>query len=237
MPTKSELLEEKTLDTLKDMARDKELSGYSKMRKDELIDLINSNYAKSEIQAWSKTEKEEETSTSEKIPEEEYEELTEWGATILSSLESEVEISEVSTEGDNFSAKVDKSDIHDVLSLLKDVGFDHLSDVACIDYINDEEFELVYHLWSHELKLRGTIKTRIPREPDPSIESITDLWAGAQIHERENHEMFGIEFSGNQNLNPLFLEDWEEIPPFRKDFDTREYVKEKYYGGKYEYGE
>lgn len=226
MPTKSELLEEKTVDILKNMAEDKNLSGYSRMKRDELIDLINSNYTKSEIQAWPETEEEEK-----------HENLSAPGTEILSSLESNFEMSDLSTEENSFSAKVDVDDVHDILSSLKEEGFDHLSDVACIDYIDDEEFELIYHLWSHDLKLRVAIKTRVPREPEPSVKSITDLWAGAQIHERENLEMFGIEFTGNPNLKPLFLEGWEEIPPFRKDFDTREYVKEKYYGGRYEYGE
>lgn len=155
----------------------------------------------------------------------------------LTSLESRFEIFELSTGKSSFSAKVDMDTVPYILSFLKDKGFDHLSDVTCVDYIDDEEFELIYHLWSNRSKLRGAIKARIPRKPSPSVKSITDLWAGSQIHERENHEMFGIDFTGNPNLNPLFLEDWEEIPPFRKDFDTRKYVKEKYYGGKYEYGE
>lgn len=247
MPTKSELLEEKTVAELKDMARDKDLSGYSRMRKDELIDLIESNYTKSEIQVWPEAEEEEEEEEEapavEKEPEEEkvgiekYGELVEEGKEILLLLESKFETSDISTEENGFWVEIDKDSIHDVLSFLKDREFNHLSDVTGIDYLDDEEFELIYHLWSHNLKLRGAIKVRIPREPEPSVESVTDLWTGAQIHERENHEMFGIEFTGNPNLTPLFLEGWEEIPPFRKDFDTREYVKEKYYGGKYEYGE
>lgn len=125
---------------------------------------------------------------------------------------------------------VKREEIHEVLAHLKDIDFDHLSDVTCVDYITEEEFEIIYHLWSHVKKLRCTVKTRIPRE-NPVIKSVIDLWGGAQIHERENHEMFGIGFEGNPNVLPLFLEDWEEIPPFRKDFDTRGYVKKHYYGG------
>lgn len=124
------------------------------------------------------------------------------------------------------TAKEEKS--YQILSRLKEGGFDHLSDVTVTDYIDEGEFELVYHLWSHQKKLRAIMKVRIPRE-FPTIKSIFDLWTGAQMHERENHELFGINFEGNPNLSELFLEDWEEIPPFRKDFDTRKYVKEKYY--------
>lgn len=60
MPTKKELLEEKTVKELKDMARDKDLSGYSRLPKDELIEMISKNYLKKEIKTWPETEEKEE---------------------------------------------------------------------------------------------------------------------------------------------------------------------------------
>jgi NADH-quinone oxidoreductase subunit C len=50
------------------------------------------------------------------------------------------------------------------------------------------------------------------------------------MHERENHEMFGIIFEGHGDLSPLLLEDWDNLPPMRKDFDSRKFVKEELYG-------
>ena len=134
----------------------------------------------------------------------------------------------VVSEDKRITLLVKKEELHQILSQLKDTGFNHLSDVTAVDYIDEQEFELIYHLWSHQEKIRAIVKVRIPREV-PTVKSVVNLWTGAQIHERENHELFGINFEGNPNLSPLFLEDWEEIPPFRKDFDTRKYVKEKYY--------
>ena len=128
-------------------------------------------------------------------------------------------------EGKEITLLVKKEKSHQILSELKDAGFNHLSDVSAVDYIDEQEFELVYHLWAHREKIRAIVKVRIPRET-PTLKSVVDLWTGAQIHEREDHELFGINFEGNPNLSPLFLEDWEEIPPFRKDFDTRKYVKD-----------
>jgi NADH-quinone oxidoreductase subunit C len=127
-----------------------------------------------------------------------------------------------------------KGDIYQIIAKLKQEGFNHLSDVTGVDYIDEGEFELIYHLWSHQKKLRPIMKVRIPRESS-TVKSISDLWTGAQMHEREIHELFGIIFDGNPNLSELFLEDWDEIPPFRKDFDTRKYVKEKYYQDEEEY--
>ena len=126
------------------------------------------------------------------------------------------------------SITVKKEKLYEILSTLKNAGFDHLSDVSCVDYIKEQQFEIIYHLWSHTKKLRVNIKVRISRER-PLIKSVVDLWIGAQIHERENHEMFGVDFLGNPNLSPLFLEDWKEIPPFRKDFNVREFVRREYY--------
>ena len=137
-------------------------------------------------------------------------------------------------EAKRINLLVRKEELYQILSQLKDTGFNHLSDVTAVDYIDEQEFELIYHLWSHREKIRAIVKVRIPRE-SPTIKSVVDLWTGAQIHEREDHELFGINFEGNPNLLPLFLEDWEEMPPFRKDFDTRKYVKEKYYLEEEEY--
>ncbi|MEA2021909.1 MAG: NADH-quinone oxidoreductase subunit C, partial [Candidatus Caldatribacteriota bacterium] len=44
-----------------------------------------------------------------------------------------------------------------------------------------------------------------------------------------NWEFFGIDFKGNSNLIPLFTENWQGPPPFRKDFNWQEYVRNKYY--------
>jgi len=61
------------------------------------------------------------------------------------------------------------------------------------------------------------------------IPSLSELWPNAAVHEREAWELFGISFEGNKFLKPLFLEDHFEIPPFRKDFNWREYVRKAYF--------
>lgn len=134
----------------------------------------------------------------------------------------------LTSENDKYSITVKKEKFYEVLTALKKKGFNHLSDVTCVDYIEEQEFELIYHLWSHERKTRGNVKVRVPRD-SPSIKSVSTIWPNAQMHERENHELFGINFVGNPDLSPLFLDDWKKIPPLRKDFDSREFVKRKYY--------
>ena len=52
---------------------------------------------------------------------------------------------------------------------------------------------------------------------DESVDSIADVYAGASWHEREAHEMFGLQFSGIAGLQPLLLTDLT-LRPLRKSF-------------------
>lgn len=109
----------------------------------------------------------------------------------------------------------------------KSIGFVHLSAVSVTDLLEQEQFELTYHLWSYQDNILVTARVRINRN-EAVIDSIGSVWVGANVHEREMHEMFGVHFAGNPDLSELYLEDWSGPPPFRKDFDTREYVRETY---------
>jgi NADH-quinone oxidoreductase subunit C len=129
---------------------------------------------------------------------------------------------------------VEKDQVLTVLRFLKDRRFDHLALVSCVDWIEEEEFELVYILTRYmqgddehtdQEKLHLIVKTRISRQR-PQLETVTGIFPNAEPYEREIHELFGIKFEGHKRLIPLLLERNYEIPPFRKDFDTRKYVEE-----------
>jgi len=131
---------------------------------------------------------------------------------------------------------VKKDQILAVLRFLKDRGFDHLALVSCVDWIEENEFELVYILapymqsneeYTGREKVHLIVKIRIPREK-PQFETITNLFQNAEPYEREIHELFGVVFEGHKRLTPLFLDRWKQMPPFRKDFNTREYVKKTF---------
>jgi len=126
-----------------------------------------------------------------------------------------------------------KDKVMSILSFLKNKGFNHLALVSCVDWIEEKEFEMVYIITSYLQKndeyedknrLHITLKSRIPRE-DPKVISVIPIFENSEPYEREIHELFGIHFEGHPRLIPLLLEGNYEIPPFRKDFDTREYVK------------
>lgn len=121
-----------------------------------------------------------------------------------------------------------------LLSYLKSHGYEHLELISCVDWIEEISFELIYilsaYLQSNEdltekQKMNIILKTRISREKSEFL-SIIPVFKNAEPYERELHELYGIHFEGHPRLTPLFLEREYEIPPFRKDFDTRKYVKD-----------
>ncbi|NWG09465.1 MAG: NADH-quinone oxidoreductase subunit C [Nitrososphaerales archaeon] len=123
------------------------------------------------------------------------------------------------------SVKSDK--IYDVGLFLRDkLGFDHIASVLGVDYIATEEFEVIYNVWSVDKKVLVSLRTRIPRD-NPVLRSLVNIWEGALYHERETWEMFGIKFDGHPNLAPLLLEDWDGLPPLRKDFVLPDNPQEK----------
>lgn len=114
-----------------------------------------------------------------------------------------------------------------VLKDLKDLGFDHFALMTCIDLIDDNEFELVYHLWSYGTKGLIMVKTTIDRD-EPTVGSVVPIFRPAITYEREIHEMFGLDFPGNPRLTEFILEDWEGPPPMRKDFNALQYSVDRF---------
>jgi len=101
------------------------------------------------------------------------------------------------------------------------LGFDHISTVSGVDWIAQNQLEVVYFIGSTTPGQEDFIlalSERIPRE-DPVAPSLVDVWRAVEYPERETHEMFGINFQGHPNQSHLFLpEDWNDLPPLRKDY-------------------
>jgi len=98
-------------------------------------------------------------------------------------------------------------------------AFDFLSDETATHWPDDEEFEIVYVLFSFQTHNRVIVKTRVKEWE--SLDSATSVWPGADWLEREIYDMFGIRFEGHPNLKRILLpEDWVGFP-LRKDYDIR----------------
>ena len=137
-------------------------------------------------------------------------------------------------EKDRLIITVRSDAVPDILRFLKDKGYEHLGLVSCVDWIEEKEFELVYILsaymqedneYTEKDKTTIIVKTRISRD-DPHFFTVIPIFQNSEPYERERHELYGIDFEGHPRQIPLFLERDYEIPPFRKDFDTRKYVEE-----------
>ncbi len=98
-------------------------------------------------------------------------------------------------------------------------GFDMLSDLTAVDWQEETpRFTVVYHLYSTQKHNYLRVASDCSDEEPPSIPSVTSLWEGADWHEREAYDMFGIIFTGHPDLKRILM--WEGYPyhPLRKDF-------------------
>lgn len=110
-----------------------------------------------------------------------------------------------------------------LLELLKGRGFVHLSAISCVDWMDDDEFELVYHVWSYELSMLLSAHIRIPRSSGVYL-SVYDIYQPAAFFERDIHEMYGVYFEGSPDMDDFILTEWDGPPPMRKDFDSEAWV-------------
>jgi NADH-quinone oxidoreductase subunit C len=115
-----------------------------------------------------------------------------------------------------------------LLELLRGrASYVHLSAITCVDWIDEDQFELVYHVWSYELQSLVSAHTRIPRDPGVYI-SVYDIYPPAAFFERDIHEMFGVFFEGSPDMEKFILTEWDGPPPMRKDFDSEKWVNEHF---------
>lgn len=102
--------------------------------------------------------------------------------------------------------------------LRDDADFDmvFLSNLTAVDW--ETHFEIVYHLLSLDRNEALTCKTLALDHGAPSVPSLTSLYRGALLQERELFDLMGIHFEGHPNLSRIFL--WDGFPghPLRKDF-------------------
>ncbi|MFL5548263.1 MAG: NADH-quinone oxidoreductase subunit C [Gemmatimonadales bacterium] len=115
---------------------------------------------------------------------------------------------------------------HEILAWLKDTPgqeYNYLTDVTAVDYRDPERpLEVVYQLRSlgrrADLRLKVALDKRAPLE----VQSVYDLWRGADWLEREVYDMFGVTFVGHPDLRRILMwETYAEGYPLRKDFPLR----------------
>lgn len=120
--------------------------------------------------------------------------------------------------GDELVVKLNRDRLFDFCRFAhqeEKLSFDYLRCLSGVDY--PDQLEVVYHLYSMKHGSKITLKVPLPKD-DPVVASATPVWQGADWHEREAAEMFGIVFEGHPDPRKLLLvEDWEDHP-LRKDY-------------------
>ncbi len=98
--------------------------------------------------------------------------------------------------------------------------FDHLASISGVDRGPEAgTMEVVYHLYSYPYEHSLVLKVLIAaRDNIQAVPSLTSIWRGANWHERECFDLFGIPFSGHPDLRRILLPaDWVGHP-LRKDY-------------------
>ncbi|MDP9327646.1 MAG: NADH-quinone oxidoreductase subunit C [Actinomycetota bacterium] len=130
------------------------------------------------------------------------------------------DILEVAEQHGHAVASVAAPRYHDLCRFLRDepgFGCDFCDFTSGVDLGAELGFEVVTHLHSTQHHHNVRVKVRLPHE-DPSLPTVSDLWATCDWHERETAEMFGIRFEGHPHPVKLLLSEPFEGHPLRKDF-------------------
>jgi len=124
-----------------------------------------------------------------------------------------------------------REDLVGVVEQLHRDGYLLCLDVTGVDYlvydadrglpegVVPERFEVVVTLLSFQAADRIRLRVQVP-EDDPTCPTLTGVHPGADAHEREVFDMFGIVFTGHPDLTRILMpEDWVGHP-LRKDYNS-----------------
>lgn len=134
------------------------------------------------------------------------------------------EVIDITEFRDQFTVSLKPDRIVEICRYLHDdpdIYMDYLADLCGVDYPEREDrFEVVYNLFSIKHGHRVRIKALL-RGDKPSVDSVMPVWKGADWHEREASDMYGINFKGHPDLRRILMpEDWEGYP-LRKDYPLK----------------
>ena len=111
--------------------------------------------------------------------------------------------------------------VHDVLAYLKnhdEEPFEFLSSLHGCDYLPEEpRLGIHYELLSMKRVERLRVKTRVSVD-EAHVQSVCDLWPGANFQEREVYDMFGVVFEGHPDMRRILMPEDYEGHPQRRDF-------------------
>ncbi len=122
-----------------------------------------------------------------------------------------------SVHGYHLDAQISPAQLVTAVAILDEAEF-FIESITGVDWIKENQLEVVYDFSRYDFDLcRVVIRTRIDRR-SPIVPTITNIYPGANWHERETHDFFGIKFDGHPHLIPLLLPEDADFHPLLKDF-------------------
>jgi NADH-quinone oxidoreductase subunit C len=144
--------------------------------------------------------------------------VAELGPNPLAHLAIPFKVVDYALKGYHLDATVTPDQVVSGAEQLDQEGFS-LDTITGVDWLAEQQMEVVYDYFHATKPLRVVVRSRIPRE-NPEIPTISRVFPGANWHERETHDFFGIRFLGHPNLTPFLLPEDADYHPLRKDFQT-----------------
>ena len=116
---------------------------------------------------------------------------------------------------------VNTEEYKEVIKNIKKDGYEMMVDLTAVDWYRKKEprFELVVQFLSISKNSRKTVKVKINDE-NLKIQTITDLYPGANFYEREVFDMFGIEFENHPDMTRILMPDDWVGHPLRKNYGS-----------------
>lgn len=97
-----------------------------------------------------------------------------------------------------------------------ELQFEICKDVTAIDWATRKNrFTVVYHVYSFKNNYLLRIKANLESD---EINSVTEVWQGANWYERETFDMYGINFKNHPDFRRVYMPEEFEYYPLRKDF-------------------
>jgi NADH-quinone oxidoreductase subunit C/D len=113
---------------------------------------------------------------------------------------------------------VDADKIVEVATALRDeMGYDYLSSVTGVDYIENNQLEVVYHFYKSTGGGTLPISVQVPRD-NPVVPSLYNVFMSADFQEREAWDLIGVKFEGHPDLRRILMWEGFEGHPLRKDW-------------------
>ena len=115
----------------------------------------------------------------------------------------------------------------EVATALRDeFGFDYLSSLTGVDYLPDDQMEVVYHFYRSTGGSGLVIKAQAPRD-NAVVPSLVSVYPGADFQEREAWDLLGIRFEGHPDLRRILMWEGFEGYPLRKDWQEPYFEEER----------